>query len=159
MAYTGKVKKYQIALFLKIKDKYVRIAKSKSLALDFNPTLVTTEYIADESATTDLESYNPKVDGLPLTMYKGEPDFDAIWDYAYNLKTGGDATSEALMVYKFDEDAKTTGKFKAWKCEATVAVKKMDAVEGTLEFDLPFRGTVQRGFVTESDGQPVWAAE
>lgn len=155
----GKVKKYEIALFLNAGGEYVRIAKSKELKLDFDPKVEEYDYIADESPTTELEKYAPKISGLPLTMYRGEKDFEALWDYAFNLKIGGDATTDCLMVYKFDEDATTTGKFKAWKAGCTVTVKSMNAVEGTIEFDLPFRGTIERGFVTETQGKPVFSAK
>ena len=96
----GKVKKHQIALFLNFgtaqAPKYVRIKKSTELTLNFDPQTEDYDYIADESPTTDLERYAPKIEGLPLTMYKGEPDFDALWEYAYNLKTGGDSTTSSV---------------------------------------------------------------
>ena len=71
----GKVKKHQIALFLNFgtaqAPKYVRIKKSTELTLNFDPQTEDYDYIADESPTTDLERYAPKIEGLPLTMYKG----------------------------------------------------------------------------------------
>lgn len=159
----GKVKKFQIALFLNLgttqEPKYTRIKKSTELTLNFDPQTEDYDYIADESPTTDLERYAPKIEGLPLTMYKGEPDFEGLWNFAYNLKTGGDSVTDALLVYMFDEDAKKTGQWKAWKAECAVVIKQMNAVDGTLEFDLPFRGTVQRGTVSKTEDIPVFTGE
>lgn len=154
----GKVRKYEVALFLKTatSSDYVRIKKATDLKLSFNAKTETYDYIADENPTTELEQYKPEITGLPLTMYREEPDFALLWDYAYNLKTGGDSAAEILLVYKFDEDAETTGQFKAWHCGATVIVKTLDAVAGKLEFDLQLRGTVERGTVKEALGKPTF---
>lgn len=156
----GKVKKYQVALFLNLgtagEAKYVRIKKSTELTLNFDPQTEDYDYIADESPTTDLERYAPKIEGLPLTMYKGEADFDGIWDYAYNLKTGGDAVTDMLLVYKFDEDAKVVGSWKAWHAACAVVIKQMNAVDGVIEFDLPLRGTIERGTVAKTEDAPVF---
>lgn len=160
MADVAKVKKYEVALFLNLgttqEPKYVRIKKSTELKIGFNPETVENNYIADESPTTDLERYAPKIEGLPLTMYKGEADFDGLWDYAYNLKTGGEANTDMLLVYKFDENAKKNGAWKAWKANCTVVIKEMDAVSGVLSFDLPTRGTIIRGTVAKGEGAPVF---
>lgn len=155
---TGKIKKYEVALFLKAAtaSDYVRIKKATDLKLSFNAKTETYDYIADENPTTELEQYKPEITGLPLTMYRDEPDFAMIWDFAYNLKTGGNSTADILLVYKFDEEAEATGKFKAWHCGATVIVKTLDAVAGKLEFDLRMRGTVERGTVSDTNGKPVF---
>ena len=156
---SGKVKKYEIALFLKgSDDKYIRIKKATELKIDFGADTQDYDYIADENPTTELEQYKPEISGLPLTMFRDEDDFKLLWDFAYNLKTGGDAVCDALLVYKFDTDAVTSGKWKAWSAPMTVIISTMDAVEGTLEFDLQFRGTIQRGTVTEEEGKPVFTA-
>lgn len=154
----GKVKKYEVVPFLKTKGSqdYVRIKKSTELKLDFGADTQKYDYISDENPTTELEKYKPEISGLPLTMYKEEPDFALIWDLAYNLKIGGDAVAELLLVYKFDEDAAKTGTWKSWNVPATVVVKTLDAVEGKIEFDLQMRGTIARGTVTESSGKPVF---
>lgn len=157
---TGKVQKFEIAAWLNAgtasAEDYVRIKKSTELTLEFDPQTEDYDYIADESGTTDLESYKPAISGLPLTMYRDDPDFKALWDYAYNLKTGGDSITDLVMVYKFDEDAVATGTYKAWKADVSVIIQNINAVDGTLEFDLPFRGTVKKGTVTEVEGKPVF---
>lgn len=152
----GKVKKYEVVPFIKIKGAadYVQIKKSTELKLEFGAATEEYDYISDESPTTELEKYKPEISGLPLTMYREEPDFAAIWDIAYNLRTGGDAVADLLLVYKFDEDSAKTGTWKAWNVPATVVVKTLDAVEGKIEFDLQMRGTVKRGTVTEESGKP-----
>ncbi len=159
----GKVKKHEVALFLNVgsnsSKNYVRIAKSKELTIDFDPKTEDYDYIADVNPTTDLEAYAPKISGLPLTMYREEKDFQAVWDYAFNLKTGGEAVSDMILVYMFDENGKTSGKYKAWNADCTVVVKSINAVDGTIEFDLPFRGTVKVGKVSMASGNPTFELE
>lgn len=156
----GKVKKYEVVPFIKPKGAtdYLQIKKSTELKLEFGASVEEYDYISDESPTSELEKYKPEISGLPLTMYREEADFAAIWDIAYNLKVGGEAVVDLLLVYKFDEDAAKTGIWKAWNVPATVVVKTLDAVEGKIEFDLQMRGTVKRGTVTEESGKPKFKA-
>ena len=155
---TGKVKKYEVALFLKTGKavNYTRIKKATDLKIEFNADVHEYDYIADVSPTSELEKYKPQITGLPLTMYREEPDFAMLWDLAYGLKVGGEAVGEMLLVYKFDEDAETTGQWKAWSAPATIIIKTLDAVEGKLEFDVQPRGTITQGTVTESGGNPTF---
>ena len=156
----GKVKKYEVALSLKGKaaTDYTRIKKATELKLEVGASTQEYDYIADENPTIELDKYKPEISGLPLTMYREEPDFALIWDLAYNLKTGGEAVVDLLLVYKFDEDAAKTGTWKAWNVPATVVVKTLDAVDGKIEFDLQLRGTVIKGTVTEEGGKPKFKA-
>lgn len=163
MANIGKVKKHEVALFLntgtKGAAKYIRIAKAKDITLSFEPKTEEYDYIADENPTTDLEMYAPKITGLPLTMYREEADFKAIWDYAYNLKTGGEANTDMILVFKFDIDAKASGKFRAWKSDCTVIVKDVKPIEGTIEFDLAFRGSIIKGHSEVGEAGPVFTEQ
>ena len=56
------VKKHKIALFLHNGTKYVRIKKSETLTLSMNPEETEYNYIADESASTEVDSYKPTID-------------------------------------------------------------------------------------------------
>lgn len=160
MGKQGKIKKHEIALFINAGTKeapnFIRIKKATELKLSFNAKTEDYDYIADENPTTELEQYQPGIEGLPLTMYREEPDFKMLWDYAYNLKTGGESTTNALCVFKFDEEAPTTGKWKAWHFDVSVIIKELDAVEGKLQFDLKLKGTVEKGTVTENEGKPLF---
>lgn len=152
-----RVKKHMIALFIntgtKDSPKWVRIKKATKLEIKLDPQKQDYDYISDESPTTELESYKPGIDGMPLTMYKGEPDFDFIWEKFYGLATGADAKVDAMIVFIFDE---TAGAYKAWLTEATLSIDSMNAVEGTITFDLPFGGTVEKGTAKLQAGVPTF---
>ncbi|MDD7511054.1 MAG: hypothetical protein PUK21_01530 [Peptostreptococcaceae bacterium] len=157
MAEIKRVKKHMIALFLNTGTtelpKWTRIKKSTKLELKLDPQKQDYDYISDESATTELEGYKPSIDGMPLTMYKGEPDFDFVWQKFYNLATGAAAKVEAMVVFIFDE---SEGSYKAWQTEATLTIDSMDAVEGTITFDLPFGGNVIKGTAKLESGNPTF---
>ena len=108
------VKKFKIAPFLNIGTKeapnWVRVRKSTSFDLSLNPETQDYDYIADGSPTTELLRYKPSL-SLPITMYKGEPDYDLAFDKFYNLKTGTDAKAQLLIVFfmeKATKDAEQT---------------------------------------------------
>lgn len=153
-----RIKKHMIALFIntgtKETKKWTRIKKSTKLEIKLDPQKQDYDYISDESPTTELEGYKPGVDGMPLTMYKGEPDFDFIWEKFYGLATGADAKVEAMIVFIFDDTP--NGANKAWLTEATLSIDSMNAVEGTITFDLPFGGTVEKGTAKLQAGVPTF---
>lgn len=155
-----KVKKTMIALFINAgtstEPSWVRIKKSTALEIGLNPETTDYDYIADENPTIELDRYKPSIAGMPLTMYKGEPDFNAIWTRFYDLKTGSDAKTEAMVVFMFDGD--NTGGYKAWKTEATLAISSMNAVDGTITFDLPFGGEIEKGTAKLVEGVPTFTA-
>lgn len=120
---------------------YVRIKKATELTISMNPTTTDYEYVADDGKTTELDSYSPSISGLPLTMYEGEPDFDMIWEYFYNLKTGSDSVTEGMIVYP-----KKSGEgYLAWHFSLLVICNEMSLVDKTISFDANVRGTVKKG--------------
>ena len=96
------VRKHLIGLFLNggtsEKPDWVRVKKATQLTLAMNPETEDYDYIADEVPTTELKRYKPSIDE-DLTMYKGEKDYEMIWPYFYEMRTGSDAHVECMVVF------------------------------------------------------------
>ncbi|WP_449189504.1 FN3 associated domain-containing protein [Treponema lecithinolyticum] len=157
MGNKGIVKKWKIAPFINkgtpSNPEWVRLKKSTALDITLNPVTQDFDYIADESPTTELMSYKPSFNQA-LTMYKGEADYEMVFQKFYELKTGDDAKAEVLIVFFQEEEP--AGTFKAWKSEAIISIQNMNAVDSTISFDVLFGGTVKKGTVTLSSGSPVF---
>lgn len=152
------VKKHKIALFLKPTgaDGYTRVKKSTSLTLSMNPVETEYDYIADENPTTEVEQYKPSID-QDLTMYKGEADYEMMWPYFYEMKTGVDAHCKCMIVFMQEGDS--TSGYKAWETDSVISVQDMNAVEKKLNVKVIFAGDVARGTATVADGVPTFTAE
>ena len=96
------VRKHLIGLFLNggtsEKPDWVRVKKATQLTLAMNPETEDYDYIADEVPTTELKRYKPSIDE-DLTMYKGEKDYEMIWPYFYEMRTGSDAHVELSLIH------------------------------------------------------------
>ena len=152
------IKKHQIAVFINTGTSEVpawkRIKKSTELTISMDPQTEDVDYIADESPTTELTQYKPSIE-QPLKMIEGEPDFEAVWDYFYNMKTGEDAKTQYLIVFMFDKDGSgVDAKYKAWSGDAIISCSELNAVDSELNFELMFGGTVKKGTVTVTGTAP-----
>ena len=166
------VKKHLIAAFLntavgtdglvdKSAPEWTRIKKSTQLSLAMNPETETLDYISDENPTTELIRYNPNFD-TPLKMYKGEPDYEFVFDKYFNQKVGDEAKSQILMVYYQEPldtitESNTEHKvFKAQLADSTIVVNTLNINDSELDFNTNFGGTTKKGYVTITGGEPVF---
>lgn len=158
------VKKHKIALFLKNESTFKRIKKSETLTLSMNPTKTEHDYIADESPTTELDKYNPSID-QDLTIFKGEEDYEMIWPYFYEMKTGAEAHTDCMIVFMHEpvdesgnpaENPESIAGYKAWLTDSVISVQDMNAVDSKLNFKVLFGGTVKKGTATVVDGVPTF---
>ena len=147
------VKKHKIALFLKPDNAYKRIKKSESLTISMNPEEVTYDYIADETPTTEVDKYNPSID-QDLTMYKGDEDYEMIFPYFYEMKTGSDAHVSCMVVFMQEEAS--GGGYKAWETDSVISVQDLNAVDKKLNFKVLFGGTIKKGIATVVDEVPTF---
>lgn len=152
------VKKHMIAVFLDTGNdlanpNFVRIKKSVEFSLALNPETVVYDYIADESPTEELDKYKPSI-SQPLTMYKGEPDFDMIFDRFFNLDVGLDAHARVMLVFKFDGTPEKG--YKAWESDCVISIDTLDSVASQITFNVLFGGTVRKGIATMVDGKPTF---
>lgn len=150
------VKKHKIALFINNGTKYVRIKKSDALTLSMNPVETEYDYIADESPTTEVEDYKPSID-QNLVMYKGSDDYEMLFPYFYERRTGTKAHAKCMVV--FMHEPSTDGGYKAWETDSVISVQDIAAVDKKLDFKIIFGGGITNGTATMSDGTPTFKAD
>ncbi|MCR5723465.1 MAG: hypothetical protein K6G80_00085 [Treponema sp.] len=170
------VKKYKVAPFINTGTSaapvWTRIKKSTSFDLNLNPETQDFEYISDEIPTTELMRYKPSL-SLPITMYKGEADYELAFDKFYNLKTGSDAKAELLLVFFMEKETEETtttdetsgeevtvtiSKYKAWKTETVLSVQNLNSVDSTITVQTDFSGSIKRGYASKSDDTITFTA-
>ena len=150
------VKKNKIAVFLDVGAGYKRIKKSETLTISMNPDEQDYDYIADESPTTEVDSYKPSID-QDLTMYKGSDDYEMVFPYLYERKVGSEAHAKCMIVF-MQEPAVTEG-YKAWETDSVISIQDLAAVDKKLNFNILFGGNITNGTATVSeDGTPTFTA-
>lgn len=162
MAETKLIKKHLIRPFLNngtsdVPD-WVQIKKATEFVRTMNPTTEERDYIADEHPTTEIMDYKPS-EGLSVTMYQGEKDFDMMYEMYKKRAIGSDAQKEFLLVYIFDsktiEDAEAGTShtyYYADKTMAAVTVDELNSTASTLSCTIYENGTATQGYVEIVDG-------
>lgn len=137
---------------------WTQIKKSTSFSLSMNPQTKTFDFISDETPTTEIDSYQPSL-AQSLTMFKDEPDYEAIFNLLYSRATGDDAHRDALVVfYRHEIEYTPEGKsapveaWKAWKIDSTVTINQLDSVNESIDFDLGFNH-IEEGIVHNDGGE------
>lgn len=105
------IKKTKIVPFIntgtKASPTWTQIKKSTSFTLSMNPQTQTFDFISSETPQNEIESYQPSL-SQSLTMFKGEPDYEHIFNMLYNRLTGDDAHRDVLIVFYKEKGTKTT---------------------------------------------------
>ncbi len=158
------VKKHKIGLFLQNSNIFTRIAKGTALTLSMNPVEEEFDYIADESPTTEITDYKPTID-QDIVMYKGSSDYEMIWPYFYERKTGADAHTDCMIVFMHHpvdasgndiekgSSAEVAG-YRAWLTDSIISIQDLNATEKKLNFKVIFGGGVTNGYAVMKDGAP-----
>ena len=129
-----------------------RIGKSTIFSLAFNAKTEESDYIEDESPTTELTSYVPSMD-QELVTNEGDAAFDFIYSLAKKRATGEDAKKEFLLVF-----AGTKTPYDAWNCPScTIEIKELNTVEQKITFALHF-GPIVPGKVAITANKPTFTA-
>lgn len=153
------VKKYHVALFINTGTPTVpvwkRIKKSTDNTITMNAETQTFDYIADESPSMEIDRYSPSL-SQPVTMYKGEDDFEFFFDKFFNQAVGADAHAEVLIV--FYSHAVATS-YKAWKSSCVLVLDNMNPVESTITANVNFNGTTEKGTAAVTAGVPVFTGD
>lgn len=160
------VKKHMIGLFMQNASAYTRIAKGTTLTLSMNPNEEEFDYIADESPTTEITDYKPTID-QDLVMYKGSPDYEMMWPYFYEMRTGGEAHTNCMVVFMHqpvdasgidiaEGSTEEVAGYRAWLTDSVISMQDMNATEKKLNFKVIFGGGVTKGFATMQDGKPTF---
>lgn len=152
------IKKFHVALFLntgtKISPVWKQIKKSTDNTITMNAETQTFDYIVDENPTTEIDRYSPSLN-QPITMYKGEPDYEYLFDKLFSQATGVNAHSELLVVF-LGHSVSTD--YKAWKTDCVLTIDNMNPVESTITANINFNGTTDKGTAAVTAGVPVFTS-
>lgn len=152
------VKKFHVALFINSGTEAVpvwtRIQKSTDNTITMNAETKTFDYIVDESPTDEVDRYKPSL-SQPVTMYKGNSDYEYFFNKFYEQHTGDDAHSQILVVYYAADVASA---YKAWLCDCVIIIDNMNPVESTLTANINFNGTTDQGTAVVTAGVPVFTS-
>ena len=152
------VKKYHVALFINTGTTAVpvwtRIQKSTDNTIAMNAETKDFDYIVDESPTTEVDRYKPSL-SQPLTMYKGNTDYEFFFNKFFAQSTGDDAHSDILIVFYAADVASA---FKAWKSSCVLVLDNMNPVESTITANINFNGTTDKGTAVVTAGVPVFTS-
>lgn len=155
MAAGTQVKKFHELFFINTGNAlsivWAQIKKATDNAIAMNPETTVRDFITDESPTTVLERYAPGM-SFPITMYKGEADYEYFYELFHNLKTGADAETQLLYV----DYAHGSSSFNAWLADVVVVIDNMNPVDSTITANITINGTVDRGTATVTAGVPVF---
>lgn len=153
------IKKYHVALFLNggttTEPEWKQIKKSTDNTITMNAETQTFDYITDESPTTEINRYAPSL-SQPITMYKGEPDYEFVFEKFFNQAVGADAHSEILIVFYGADDSSA---YKAWKASCILQIDNMNPVESTITATITFNGTTEKGTAVVTNGVPVFTGD
>lgn len=128
--------------------------KSTTATYTYNPNSTSETYITDDNATSTLDSYNVTIDGN-MKCYFGDSIYDFINALRYNLATGSDAVTEALLIDKYDKNS--DGSFKAQVFSCTIAVETYGGDGGvtpSITFKINLNGDPSNGSVTITGETP-----
>lgn len=129
---------------------WARIGKSTVFSLAFNAVTEESDYIEDETPTTELLKYAPNME-QELVTNAGDPAFDFIYDLAKKRVVGELAKKEFLLVF-----ASKTSPYDAWLCKTcTIEIKELNTVEQKIKFALHF-GPITDGTVTLEGTKPTF---
>lgn len=152
------LKKYHVALFLNtgtdISPVWKQIKKSTDNTITMNAETLTFDYIADESPSTEVDRYSPSL-SQPITMYKGEADYEYLFGKFFDQKVGADAHSQVLIVF-YGHDVSAS--YKAWKSDCVLIIDNMNPVESTITVNINFNGTTDKGTASVTAGVPVFTS-
>lgn len=159
------VKKTKIVPFLNTSATstpvWTQIKKSTSFDLNTNPQVKTFDFISSEQPEEEIDSYQPNL-AQALTMFKGEPDYQHIFDMLYELPTGANAHRDVLIVF-YQETAEYTPEgetesetvYKAWKVDSLVKVNQLETTNEQINFELGFN-SIKRGAAEIVSNAPVF---
>lgn len=121
--------------------KWVRIKKSTENTITMNAETREVDYIVDENPTTILDKYKPSL-SQPIVMYKGEPDFEFVFDKFFKQSVGADAEGEVLIVFYGADGG--TGRAKAWRSKCVFTIDSLNPVDSTITVGIDFAGTTEK---------------
>lgn len=157
------VKRKEIMLYLNTKTSEVTPEwglygkKSTTATYTYNPNSTSETYITDDNATVTLDSYNVTIDG-DMKCYFGDAIYDFINGLRYNLSTGSDAVTKALLIDKYDKSS-SDDSFKAQTFDCTISIESYGGDGGVtpnITFTIGLNGDPTQGSVTFAGEVPTF---
>lgn len=153
------LKKFHTLLFLNTGTPTVpvwkQIKKSTDNTVTMNPETMTFDYIVDENPTTEIDRYSPSL-SQPITMYKGEADYEYLFDKFFSQAVGANAHSQLMIVFLGHDVASS---YKAWKTDCVLTIDNMNPVESTITATINFNGTTEKGTAVVTAGVPAFTGD
>ncbi|HOR57629.1 MAG TPA: carboxypeptidase-like regulatory domain-containing protein [bacterium] len=150
------IKKHHVALFVRNKGsaEFIQIKKSTDNTITPNAETKEFDFIVDESPKTVVDKLKHTL-SQPITMFKGEKDFDFFYKRFINQTVGEGATGEILIAFKgLGDDASIDG----WLSDATFIIDSFNPVESVLTVNIELTGTTDIGKIVITDGTPVFTS-
>lgn len=148
------LRKYHVALLVNKgtsdKPEWVQIEKSTDNTITMNAETEDRDFIVDTSATTVLQRYKPSL-SEPITLFKGNPDYEFFWKDFFNQAVGSSAVHQMLIIFMNEDSG---DKYEAWVSDASFVMDNLNPVDGILTVTINFNGTTKKGYVTIADGVP-----
>ena len=134
---------------------WVRVDKSTTFNLAFNPQEETFGYINAPNDTTEITSYQPELP-LNIVLDNENPLYVAMHDFSMRMPVGTDAEVPCLLVMPNSETGEPTKGY-LWD-HAVVSVQNLNTdSNGELSFTVKLNGIKKDGSVTASNGTFVFA--
>jgi hypothetical protein len=132
-----------------MEDAYKRIKKSTTLELAVEAQTEEMDFIVNMSPEEVLQNYKVSI-AQDLTMYKGEEDFEFIWEHFFNdIPENKETNVKCMIAFMFDGD-KTAG-YRAWETDAKLMYENLNGVDSKINFTINFGGTIRKGLAKNAD--------
>lgn len=127
---------------------WVRIDKSTTFELSFNPQEETVGYIDSANDSTYIKSYAPE---LPQEIILDSENacYKLVHDHMMSFPTGTNAVIPVMLVWPSDSPG--TANAMVWD-EAVVSPGTVNTIDGKDTFTLKLNGTPQKGTATALEG-------
>lgn len=142
--------------------KWTQIKKTTTFTLTMNPQTKTFDFISSETPQNEIDSYQPSL-SQSLTMFKGEPDYEVIFDMLYKRATGADAHRDVLIAFYKEKgsytpqgESESITCYKAWKVDALVTINQMDTINENIDFDLALNEITNGAITINGSGEPTF---
>ena len=159
LANGGQVKKYHVGVLINTGTSespvWTQIKKTTDNTVTMNAVTRDLDFITDESPTTVLDQYKISM-STPLTMFKGEDDYNYIFGKLYNQATGNEAVTDILIVFLQEKNGNV---YKAWKSKCVLVFDSMSPTESTITPAIKFNGTTEKGTVVITNGNPIFTSD
>ena len=132
---------------------WTQIKKSTVFTITMNAETEDFDYISDENKTTEIKAYAPTIP-QDISILPGEDDYDYFNELFHSRPKGTDAHKEVLIVFLKDV---TGSDYRAWKTDAVIKFTDYNAVDGKINLEIGFAGTITDGTVAYTGAVPSFS--